>query len=125
MRLSKKELTAMVAMAVAMAGADGKVEENEVMAIVADLSGFGKDGDEIAEIVDDARNMDATDALSIVAKLGDEEKEYVTAFLAVVMAADGDIDDEELKLWRLITNVCNLPAMSVKEGVELWKQYNS
>lgn len=125
MRLSKKELTAMVAMAVAMAGADGKVEENEVMAIVADLSGFGKDGDEIAEIVDDARNMDATDALGIVAKLGDEEKEYVTAFLAVVMAADGDIDDEELKLWRLITNVCNLPAMSVKEGVELWKQYNS
>ncbi len=125
MRLSKKELTAMVAMAVAMAGADGKVEENEVMAIVADLSGFGKDGDEIAEIVDDARNMDATDALGIVAKLGDEEKEYVTAFLAVVMAADGDIDDEELKLWRLITDVCNLPAMSVKEGVELWKQYNS
>ena len=125
MRLSKKELTAMVGMAIAMAGADGKVEENEVMAIVADLAGFGKDEDEITDIVDDAKEMDATEALGVVAKLGDEEKEYVTAFLAVVMAADGDIDDEELKLWRLITNVCNLPAMSVKEGVELWKQYNS
>ena len=125
MRLSKKELAAMVCMAAAMAQADGKVEDDEVMAVVADLEGYGHSEEEIAEIVEMAEDMEPSDAVGLVSKLGDEEKEYVTACLAVVMVADGDIDDEEVAFWNLMTILCDLPEMTVKEAVDLWKRYNS
>lgn len=125
MRLTKKELTAMVCMAAAMAEADGKVEDGEVMAVVADLAGYGHSEEEIAEIIEMAEDMEPSEAIGLVSKLGDEEKEYVTAFLAVVMAADGDIDDEEVAFWNLMTILCDLPEMTVREAVDLWKRYNS
>jgi uncharacterized tellurite resistance protein B-like protein len=125
MRLTKKELTAMVCMAAAMAEADGKVEDDEVMAVVADLAGYGHSEEEIAEIIEMAEDMEPSEAIGLVSKLGDEEKEYVTAFLAVVMAADGDIDDEEVAFWNLMTILCDLPEMTVREAVDLWKRYNS
>jgi hypothetical protein len=41
------------------------------------------------------------------------------------MAADGDIDDEEVAFWNLMTILCDLPEMTVREAVDLWKRYNS
>jgi Mrp family chromosome partitioning ATPase len=95
------------------------------MAVVADLAGYGHSEEEIAEIIEMAEDMEPSEAIGLVSKLGDEEKEYVTAFLAVVMAADGDIDDEEVAFWNLMTILCDLPEMTVREAVDLWKRYNS
>jgi uncharacterized membrane protein YebE (DUF533 family) len=112
-------------MAIAMAQADGTVEENEVKAVMVDLKGFGKSDEEAVEIIKEAGEMTPAEAVSLISNLGIEEKKYVCAFLAVVMAVDGDIADEELKMWRLISQLCGLPNTTVNDAVELWKSYNS
>ncbi len=125
MTLNYKETRAMVCMAIAMAQADGTVEENEVKAVMVDLKGFGKSDEEAVEIIKEAGEMTPAEAVSLISNLGIEEKKYVCAFLAVVMAVDGDIADEELKMWRLISQLCGLPNTTVNDAVELWKSYNS
>lgn len=35
----------------------------------------------------------------------------------LILAADRDIDDKEMALWRLLSQMCGLPTMSVKDAV--------
>ena len=37
------------------------------------------------------------------------------------MASDGDIDDNELALWTLISTLCGLPTMTVMEAINNMK----
>lgn len=44
-------------------------------------------------------------------------EKYVTGYLATIMAADGEIADSEVSLWRLISTLANLPAMNIGEAI--------
>lgn len=48
-----------------------------------------------------------------------EEKKYVTAYLGTIICADGKIEDSEIKTWALVTTICDLPKMSLREAIEL------
>lgn len=48
-----------------------------------------------------------------------EEKKYVTAYLGAIICADGKIEDSEIKAWSLISSICDLPRMSIKEALEI------
>lgn len=122
MTFTKKEMSAIAKLAVAMANADGKVEKNELTYIALEMVRFGvKDSDSILE---EAAGMEASTALAIVSNMTTEEKKYVTAYLGALMASDGNIDNKELALWKLVSTLCELPTMSVEEAVNYVMKMN-
>ena len=64
MTLNGKQLAALVKMGVAMAMADGKVEEVEKVAIAFELVKFGVTSNDAAIIINNSQQMDASDAIA-------------------------------------------------------------
>lgn len=123
MRYSGKELSAIVKMAISMAAADGKFAEEETTAIFFELANFGVTKSQFAQILVRARDMEASEAFATIACMDEEQKKYVTGYLAVIMVADGDIDDSEVKMWQLISLLAQLPTMDVNDALEFWRNH--
>lgn len=123
MTLNGNQLSALVKMGVAMALADGKVEEVEEAAIVFELLNFGVSKQDATRILKSSETMDVSDAFSILSSMSNEQKKYATGYLAVIMVSDNDIDDSEVKLWQLICTLCNFPSMNIGEALTFWKNH--
>lgn len=123
MTLNGKQLSALVKMGVAMALADGKVEETEKVAIAIELVKFGVSNNQATQIIDNSQSMDASDALATLAGMNTEQKKYATGYLAAIMAADGDIDPSEIKMWQLICTLSSFPTMNIGEALSFWKEH--
>lgn len=109
------EMSAVTKLAMVMAGADGKVEQSELTYMALEMARFGiKDSE---PIIKGANAMDPTIAMAIIEKFDYERKKYVAAYLGTMMAADGDIDDKELAVWRLTSTLCGLPSMTIQEAI--------
>ncbi len=119
MKFNRLQLSAITNLALAMAKADGKVEQTELIFIALELNRFGLNEEDANAIINGADEMNSSTALAIVSTMKDEEKRYVTAYLGTMIAADKDIDDKEVALWGLISALCDLPTMTIKEAVEL------
>jgi tellurite resistance protein len=115
------EFEAVVSLALAMIHADGDVDFKETMVLQMQLDRFGIGVDQYQSLVVAAKNMDKLRALSIITNLGYTEKKYITALVGVLMAADGKIDDSEMKMWTFTSLVCDLPQMSIDEAFEIIK----
>lgn len=74
MTLNGKQLSALVKMGVAMALADGKVEETEKVAIAIELVKFGVTNSQATQIINNSQSMDASDALATLAGMNTEQK---------------------------------------------------
>lgn len=120
MTFSIIELSAMVKLGTAVAAADGRIAEEEKMAIAFELSSFGVTQDEIKPLLAAAQAMNSGEAISLVSAMTLMQKKYVTGYLAVVMAADGKVEDSEVKMWSLISMLANLPTMTVSEALDFW-----
>lgn len=123
MQFNGKELTAIVKNAIAMAAADGRFAEEEKAAIILELAQFGVSKEQAALMLINAEQMDAVEALAVISSMDLMQKKYVTGFLAAIMAADGDIDDSEMKVWSLISALANLPTMTMFEALDFWKNH--
>lgn len=119
MKFSGHQLAAIFRLGHAMAEADGTLEDDETQVIISELMRFGVDEDEAGAIIDAGGELTGSEAMGIVSEMNDEQKAYVAAYLGVIMASDGDIDDDELKLWRFVCTVCDCPDMTLREAVEL------
>lgn len=110
------EMTAVTKLAMVMVAADGKVEQTELACMAVEMARFGiKDADPILE---GAKTMNPTIAMAIVEKFDSERKKYVAAYLGTMMAADGDINDKELAVWRLTSTLCGLPSMNIHDAID-------
>lgn len=118
MTFKKIEFAAILKLAIAMAGADGVVAENEKKAIALELARFGVSESDLPLLLATAQAMKPTDELLIVNNMNDEQKKYVAAFLGTLMAVDGEIAEDEMKLWRLTSTLCGLPTMNVAEAIQ-------
>lgn len=123
MTLSGKQLAALVKMGVAMAMADGKVEEVEKVAIAMELVKFGVSNIDAAMIINNSQKMDASDALSVLSCMTNEQKKYATGYLAAIMASDGDIDSSEIKMWQVICTLSSFPTMNIREALTFWNEH--
>lgn len=115
LQFSGFELSAITKLALAMAHADRKVEETELACIATELMRFGVN--DPSSILNGAEAMDAALAMSVVEKLDSSRKKYVAAYLGALMAIDGDIDGNELAIWRLTSTLCDLPTMDIKDAL--------
>ena len=121
MIFTNQELGAILKMATVMAGADGNVSDEEKMLMAIELMRFGVDNEKTKVITNEATNLTPAEACIIISKMTNEEKKYVTAYLGTMICADGKIEESELRTWSLITNICDLPKMTLKESINILK----
>ena len=117
MKFNKIEMTAILSMAHVMTIADGKIEDEETRFISSEIAKFGIPLSDFKAIFIDGIDMDPSYAAEIISKMTDEQKLYVLSFLGTLMAVDKDIDDTEMALWKSLSQLCGLPAMSVTDAI--------
>ena len=64
--------------------------------------------------------MDSADVIVTLASMTEVQKKYCAAYLRVIMAADGNIDDSEIKLCAIVSALCGFPNMTIKEALDFW-----
>jgi hypothetical protein len=116
-----QELVAIIKMAKAMVMADGKIEPSEIAVMTREFMRFGVPQNQVDLLLKASDNIEASQAVALVAGMDEERKKYVASYLGVIMAADGDIDDNELALWTLISTLCGLPTMNVLDAINNMK----
>lgn len=121
MQFNGLELSAIVKLAKAMVAVDGKVEKSELSVMALEMVKFGVNPDAGMDFWNLADALDFGHAIAVISAMNQEQKKYVTGYLATIMAADGKIADSEVTLWRLISTLANLPAMNIGEAITFWK----
>ncbi len=123
MNYSGLELASVVKMAMEMAAADGIFADEERELISKELLNFGVNPLQATQLLTRARDMDPGEALSTIGNMNLEQKKYVTGFLAAIMISDGEIDDSEVKMWRFISLLAQLPEMDIVEALDFWNTH--
>lgn len=82
MQFNQLQLAAMVKAGKTMALADGKNQENELLVIISGLKKFGVSKRDFDAILELSEIVNPTDMLSILSKMGNEQKKYVCGYLA-------------------------------------------
>lgn len=119
MRFSRIEMVSIMKLAVLMASADGKFASEEKTMIFLHAESFGVEPQDFTSILEEAKSLKPEIALAAVTSMTSSQKRYVTAYLGTIIASDGDIDDAEIKLWGLISSLCDLPIMSIAEAIDI------
>ena len=115
---NRREMMAILKMAGAMAGADGRAHPNEIKMMINECLRFGIDAEESKMLLSQSTDMEGTEAMAIIAVMTDAQKRYVCAYLGSLMAIDGNINDNEKSLWQLVSTLCKLPTMSITDALE-------
>lgn len=119
MKFSTKEFSAVLHLSKAMILADGKVEPIELAVIAKEFKRFVVGSVQTDVLLHNADNMEFAEAVATVSIMNQENKRYVAAFLGTIMTVDMNISDSEMALWKLISTLCDLPTMNVKEAVSI------
>lgn len=113
------EKIAVVQVSFRMIAADGKVDSEERAIAFPIWTKMGVSQEHLKE----AGEMTDLTSLSIISNMDDSKKRFVAAFLGLIMASDGDVDEKELALWRLVSSMCHLPAMRLTECPDVIMEY--
>ena len=116
-----KELIAIIKMAKAMVEADGKIEPSEVTMMAVELARFGVPENQLKTLLKASDNMETSQALVLINEMDEERKKYVASYLGVIMVSDGDVNEQELILWNLVSTLCSLPEMNITEAINNMK----
>lgn len=119
MLFTNKEKSAIVRVAVEMQGADGKDDVKEYLLNAAVFQKFHIGNAEI----DNAKCISLLEALSTIASMATEEKDFISAFLGSLIVVDDHIDDKEMTLWKFISTICGFPTMNIQTAIERFQQY--
>ena len=115
MTFNGMEMSAITKLALIMAAADGKIENTEVAYMAIEMNRFGITNAD--PIIKGAEAMDPAIAMAIVGKFDYERKKYVAAYLGTMMAADGNVADKELAVWKVTSTLCGLPLMNIQDAI--------
>ena len=110
------EFAAILHLAKAMASADDRLEEKELAVIVNESKRFGVEPSMFDKLLELSNELEFSTAISLISKMDAEQKKYVAAYLGALMCIDGDINDTEMALWRLVSTLCGLPTGAGNHG---------
>lgn len=110
-------MAALINVARAMINADGRIDDSENVVMALELFSFGVPKEDLQGLYAASDILEPSDAVAIISQFDLEQKTYVASFLGALMAADGNIDDREMVLWRIISDVCGLPRMTISEAI--------
>lgn len=118
MTLNFNEMVAIYHLAIDMSMADGRLNENESAFMSSQLIRFGvTDTKEAEKIIKAAMALEPARAIVTAAAMSDEKKKYACSVLGALIAADGDVDENETALWGLMTVLCGFPKMTIAEAI--------
>lgn len=121
MRFNGQEMAAIIKMAKSMVMADGKINAAEISVISREFQRFGIPEAHVDILLKASDDIEASQAVALIAKMDEERKKYVASYLGVIMASDGNIDKNELTLWTLLSTICGLPTMSIMDAINNMK----
>ncbi len=120
MEFSDKQLAAALKAGHAMVEADGVIDPNEIEILFGGLvDKISSDREELSRMAD---AMDSVEMIALLSGLDERQKMYIAGYLASIMISDSDINEMEMRLWRLISNLCDFPRVSVREAVDFWSK---
>lgn len=79
------------------------------------------DANHIARIFGLDSEMSPSEMVDTLSVLDNEKKKYVSAYLQLIIAADGKLEDNVLLFWKLNATFCKLPTMSIEEATIIFK----
>jgi uncharacterized tellurite resistance protein B-like protein len=123
MQLNGKQLAAVLKVGGIMVQSDGILENKEIDIMFHEYVKFGVPADQIQILQKVANAMDLSEMIKTLAQLSDDMKKYVVGYLATIMIADGNIDDSEVKMWKVISTLCGFPTMNIHDAVEYWRNH--
>ena len=115
---TRKEMVAVMKVTSIMAAADGTLHDEEAKMMTMEALRFNLTEEDVKKMIAQSNEMDAKEALAAIATMTDSQKRYVTAYLGTMMAIDGNIDDKEMALWRMISTICKLPTMKITDAIQ-------
>jgi uncharacterized tellurite resistance protein B-like protein len=118
MKLKEKELVAITHLAFYIISADGIATEEEYSAIGTELVTFGLNTERIVETIEAANDMTLEEAVAICRTMNTPQKTYACSVMGYIVASDGDIDDDEMKVWAEIVEKCGFPDMSIQDALD-------
>ena len=116
------ELSAIANLAVRMAHADGHADASEIDVIANGFKYFNVPQEQAKPLILMAMAVNEEDAITIVSAMPNEHKEFIAAWLAAVVIADGVIDEREQKLLNYYSRRCGLPSLTIEQALEKVKQ---
>jgi hypothetical protein len=120
----KDEIIAVYKAADLMVLADKKVLPEEVATVDEAMEKLGIiNPSALKEIKQLANLITEDDCFGALAFLDGEQKKFVSAMLGTISSSDGDIDDNELELWRKLCFNCDLPIMSNRQAIHIFQSY--
>lgn len=117
------ELTATLKAGIAMVNADGKVMEEELKVLNLGMLEFGVSQEQYKQLLELGQAMSTATMFSTLSAMNDSQKKFVCGYLASIMVSDGDIDDTEVKLWKLTSTLAGFPTMSIAEACAYWSNH--
>lgn len=118
MKLKDNELIAITHLAFYIISADGIATEEEYSALGTELLTFGLDSEKIAQVIEASNLMTLEEAVTIARLMNSPQKTYACSVMGLLVASDGDIDDDEMKVWQQIVETCGFPDMSIQDALE-------
>ena len=121
---TEKEIIATYKAADLMVLADKKILPEETATVndaMAKLGVFNLK--ELEDIKIAANEMQEDECYGLLAFLDYEQKKFVSSMLGSISSSDGDIDDSELELWRSICSNCDLPKMSNRQAISIFRMF--
>ena len=108
-------------MSKAIVKAYGKIEPSELSVMAVELARFGVPENQLKTLLKASDNMETSQALVLINEMDEERKKYVASYLGVIMVSDGDVNEQELILWNLVSTLCSLPEMNITEAINNMK----
>lgn len=120
MKLTAIQLAAILKAGKTMVLADGKIEPEEMVVLTHELRNFNVPEQDVPKLLELGDSMSYTAMLATLNGLDIHTQKYVAGYLATIMVCDGDIDDNEMKLWQLTCTLAGFPIMNLKEALNYW-----
>ncbi len=113
-----EDLAAVIKICYGTASADGDFSDEEFVTIINGLKAqyiFEGRSDLLKEYVAAADKMPYEEAIERIKRFDEEEKQFTSDMLYMVIATDGKLDPEEEEVYKEMINVCGLPLFTGAE----------
>ena len=121
MELKGIELTAMLSAGIFLSNADDHVTDKEKEILIKELTSFNVTDVEAEIYLKVAIDMTLDQTVNILKAMSYEAKKYACGYLGAVMLSDGDVAENEMKGWKLFSEACHFPTMTLGEALNFWK----
>ena len=116
---NREELAAVLKMANAMIVVDGKTEDVETSLLGREMVRLKVNESEFNIAYRRSEEMKYGEALRTISLFDWPRKKYLSAFLGTIIAIDGELNTDEIKLWNYTAELCELPRLSLEEATEI------